>query len=136
MTIDIRRYASAFPDPVFDERSEVVLGIIVASGPDVLSKVARRDLAAALHCIDGDDRIRDVLLRGADENAATSNKDHLVQMKGAEPTLDIALGNLEFLEILQMGFMDTAYPYDCLNLVYRLLPWASDYPFIRTTGCE
>lgn len=51
--------------------------------------------------------------------------------------LDMALGNVDFVEILQMGFMNTAYLYDYLNLGYRLLPSAgSDYPFIRTAGSE
>lgn len=51
--------------------------------------------------------------------------------------LDVALGNVDFLEILQMGYMNTAYLYDYLNLGYRLLPSAgSDYPFIRTAGSE
>jgi hypothetical protein len=51
--------------------------------------------------------------------------------------VDVPLGDVDFLEVLQMGFLNTAYLYDFLNLGFKLLPSAgSDYPFIRTAGSE
>jgi hypothetical protein len=50
---------------------------------------------------------------------------------------DVPLGDVAFLEVQQMGFLNTTYLYDFLNLGFRLLPAAgSDYPFIRTAGSE
>lgn len=51
--------------------------------------------------------------------------------------LDVPLGVVDFLEVLQMGMLNTAYLYDFLNLGYRLLPAAgSDYPYIHIAGSE
>ncbi len=51
--------------------------------------------------------------------------------------LDVPLGVVDFLEILQMGMLNTTYLYDFLNLGYKLLPAAgSDYPFIHIAGSE
>lgn len=51
--------------------------------------------------------------------------------------LDVPAGVVDFLEILQMGTLDTRYFYDFLNLGYRLLPAAgSDYPYIDIAGTE
>jgi len=51
--------------------------------------------------------------------------------------LDVPLGVVDFLEILQMGTLNTSYLYDFLNLGYKLLPAAgSDYPFIHIAGSE
>jgi len=51
--------------------------------------------------------------------------------------LDVPLGVVDFLEILQMGTLNTSYLYDFLNLGYKMLPAAgSDYPFIHIAGSE
>jgi len=51
--------------------------------------------------------------------------------------LDVPLGVVDFVEILQMGMLNTSYFYDFLNLGYKLLPSAgSDYPFIHLAGSE
>jgi len=51
--------------------------------------------------------------------------------------LDVPLGVVDFLEVLQMGMLNTAYLYDFLNLGYQLLPAAgSDYPYIHIAGSE
>ena len=51
--------------------------------------------------------------------------------------LDVPLGHVDFLEILQGGMMNTRYLYDFLNLGFRLLPGAgSDYPYIHLAGTE
>jgi hypothetical protein len=51
--------------------------------------------------------------------------------------LDVPLGAVDFLEILQMSTLNTSYLYDFLNLGYKLLPAAgSDYPFIHMAGSE
>ncbi len=51
--------------------------------------------------------------------------------------LDVPLGVVDFIEILQMGSLNTSYLYDFLNLGYKLLPAAgSDYPFIGIAGSE
>ncbi len=51
--------------------------------------------------------------------------------------LDVPLGVVDFIEVLQMGMLDTGYLYDFLNLGYKLLPSAgSDYPFIHIAGSE
>ena len=51
--------------------------------------------------------------------------------------LDVPLGAVDFVEMLQMGMLNTRYLYDFLNLGYRILPAAgSDYPFIHVAGSE
>ena len=51
--------------------------------------------------------------------------------------LDVPLGHVDFLEILQGGMLDTTCLYDFLNLGFRLLPGAgSDYPYIHVAGTE
>lgn len=51
--------------------------------------------------------------------------------------LDVPFGIVDFVEILQMGMLNTNYLYDFLNLGYKLLPAAgSDYPFIHMAGSE
>ncbi|MGR8949292.1 MAG: CehA/McbA family metallohydrolase [Gammaproteobacteria bacterium] len=51
--------------------------------------------------------------------------------------LDVPLGIVDFLEMLQMGVLNTEYFYDFLNLGYKLLPSAgSDYPYIHIAGAE
>jgi hypothetical protein len=51
--------------------------------------------------------------------------------------LDVPLGVVDFVEILQMGMLNTRYMYDFLNLGYKLLPAAgSDYPYIHVAGSE
>ena len=51
--------------------------------------------------------------------------------------LDVALGIVDFAEILQMGMINTDYYYDFLNLGYKMLPAAgSDFPFILMAGSE
>jgi len=51
--------------------------------------------------------------------------------------LDVPLGVVDFVEILQMGTLNTRYMYDFLNLGYKLLPAAgSDYPYIHMPGSE
>jgi len=51
--------------------------------------------------------------------------------------LDVPLGVVDFVEILQMGMLNTRYMYDFLNLGYKLLPSAgSDYPYIHVPGSE
>lgn len=51
--------------------------------------------------------------------------------------LDVPLGIVDFLEMLQMGVLNTEYLYDFLNLGYKLLPSAgSDYPYIHIAGAE
>lgn len=51
--------------------------------------------------------------------------------------LDVPLGVVDFLEVLQMGMLNTAYLYDFLNMGYQLLPAAgSDYPYIHIAGSE
>ncbi len=50
---------------------------------------------------------------------------------------DVPLGNVSFLEILQLSQLDTGHFYNLLNLGYRLLPSAgSDFPFIETFGAD
>ena len=51
--------------------------------------------------------------------------------------LDVPLGAVDFLEVLQMGHLNTQYLYDFLNLGYRILPAAgSDYPYLHIAGSE
>lgn len=51
--------------------------------------------------------------------------------------LDVPLGQVDFVEMLQMGRLNTRYLYDFLNLGFRLLPAAgSDYPYIHVAGAE
>ena len=51
--------------------------------------------------------------------------------------IDVPLGIVDFLEMLQMGVLNTEYFYDFLNLGYKLLPSAgSDYPYIHIAGAE
>ncbi|WP_035516355.1 CehA/McbA family metallohydrolase [Pseudohaliea rubra] len=51
--------------------------------------------------------------------------------------LGVALGYVDFLEILQMGVLNTRLYYDFLNLGFRLLPSAgSDYPYIDVAGSD
>ncbi|MFM7784171.1 MAG: CehA/McbA family metallohydrolase, partial [Gammaproteobacteria bacterium] len=51
--------------------------------------------------------------------------------------IDVPLGIVDFLEVLQMGLLDTRYLYDFLNLGFRVLPAAgSDYPYIDIAGTE
>ena len=51
--------------------------------------------------------------------------------------LDVPLGIVDFVEMLQMGVMNTEYLYDFLNMGFKLLPSAgSDYPYIHHAGAE
>jgi hypothetical protein len=51
--------------------------------------------------------------------------------------LDVPLGNVDFLEVLQSGLLNTKHLYNFLNLGYKLLPSAgSDYPYIHVAGSE
>lgn len=51
--------------------------------------------------------------------------------------LDVALGVVDFVEMLQMNTLNTDYLYDFLNLGYKVLPAAgSDFPFIQIAGSE
>ena len=56
---------------------------------------------------------------------------------GLALTLDVPLGLVDFIEILQMNRLDTDHLYDFLNMGFRLLPSAgSDYPYIHAIGTE
>jgi len=51
--------------------------------------------------------------------------------------LDVPRGKVDFLEILQLGLMDTGYLYDMLNLGFPIVPSAgSDYPYLDLPGTE
>ncbi len=51
--------------------------------------------------------------------------------------LDVPLGYIDFVEMLQMNTLNTGYLYDFLNMGFRLLPSAgSDYPYIHVAGTE
>lgn len=51
--------------------------------------------------------------------------------------LDVPLGAVDFVEMLQMGMLNTRYLYDFLNLGYKILPAAgSDFPYIHMAGSE
>ena len=51
--------------------------------------------------------------------------------------LDVPLGRVDFVEVLQMGLLNTQHLYNFLNLGYKLLPAAgSDYPYIHIAGTE
>ena len=51
--------------------------------------------------------------------------------------LDVPLGNVDFVEVLQRGLLNTRHLYNFLNLGYKLLPSAgSDYPYIHIAGTE
>ena len=51
--------------------------------------------------------------------------------------LDVPLGRVDFLEVMQKGMLNTEHLYNFLNLGYRLLPAAgSDYPYIHIAGTE
>ena len=51
--------------------------------------------------------------------------------------LDVPLGRVDFLEVMQKGILNTKHLYNFLNLGYRLLPAAgSDYPYIHIAGTE
>ena len=51
--------------------------------------------------------------------------------------LDVPLGQVDFLEVLQGGMLNTKHLYNFLNLGYKLLPSAgSDYPYIHLAGTE
>ena len=51
--------------------------------------------------------------------------------------LDVPLGFVDFLEMLQMNTLNTRYLYDFLNMGFKLLPAAgSDYPYIHVAGTE
>lgn len=51
--------------------------------------------------------------------------------------LGVPLGYVDFLEVLQMGVLNTDHLYNFLNLGYRLLPAAgSDFPYVHMAGAE
>jgi hypothetical protein len=51
--------------------------------------------------------------------------------------MDVPLGRVDFLEVMQKGILNTKHLYNFLNLGYRLLPAAgSDYPYIHIAGTE
>lgn len=51
--------------------------------------------------------------------------------------LDVPLGSVDFLELLQMSTMNTEYLYDFLNMGFKALPSAgSDYPYMHVAGAE
>ena len=51
--------------------------------------------------------------------------------------LDVPFGHVDFLEILQLGGLDTRHLYNFLNLGYRVLAAAgSDYPYMDVVGTE
>jgi len=51
--------------------------------------------------------------------------------------LDIPRGKVDFLEILQIGMINTDYLYDFLNLGFKLVPTGgSDYPYLQLPGTE
>jgi hypothetical protein len=51
--------------------------------------------------------------------------------------LDMPLGAVDFMEVLQMGHLSTDYLFDFLNLGFRVLPSAgSDFPYIHIAGAE
>ena len=51
--------------------------------------------------------------------------------------LDVPSGHVDFLEILQLGGLDTRHLYNFLNLGYELLAGAgSDYPYMDVIGTE
>jgi len=51
--------------------------------------------------------------------------------------LDMPLGRVDFLEVLQSGLLNTKHLYNFLNLGFKLLPAAgSDYPYIHLAGTE
>ncbi|RLA32612.1 MAG: hypothetical protein DRR11_07825 [Gammaproteobacteria bacterium] len=51
--------------------------------------------------------------------------------------IDVALGAVDFVELLQDGVLETQLWYDFLNLGFRLLPMAgSDFPYLSAPGGE
>ena len=51
--------------------------------------------------------------------------------------LDVPFGHVDFLEILQLGGLDTRHLYNFLNLGYEILAGAgSDYPYMDVVGTE
>lgn len=51
--------------------------------------------------------------------------------------LDVPLGHVDFVEMLQWSKLNTSYLYDFLNIGFKMLPAAgSDYPFLDVIGSE
>ncbi|WP_152663827.1 CehA/McbA family metallohydrolase [Sphingomonas sp. SRS2] len=51
--------------------------------------------------------------------------------------LDVPLGIVDFVEVLQLNILGTEYLYDFLNMGFKLLPSAgSDYPYFDVAGSE
>ena len=51
--------------------------------------------------------------------------------------LDVPMGLVDFLEVLQFSMIDTEFLYDFWNLGFRLAPVAgSDFPYINLPGTE
>lgn len=51
--------------------------------------------------------------------------------------LDVPLGHVDFVEMLQWSKLNTSYLYDFLNIGFKILPAAgSDYPFLDVIGSE
>jgi len=51
--------------------------------------------------------------------------------------IDVALGAVDFVELLQDGVLETQLWYDFLNLGFKLLPMAgSDFPYLSAPGGE
>ena len=51
--------------------------------------------------------------------------------------LDVPLGSVDFVEILQLGMLDVDKVYEFWNLGFKLIPTAgSDYPYINLPGTE
>ena len=56
---------------------------------------------------------------------------------GYSLALDVANQHADFIEVLQMGHLNTEYLYDFWNMGFKLLPSAgSDHPFIHIVGSE
>jgi len=51
--------------------------------------------------------------------------------------LDVPLGNVDFVEVLQDGVLETELWYEFLNLGFKLIPTAgSDFPYLSAPGAE
>lgn len=51
--------------------------------------------------------------------------------------LDVPLGSVDFVEVLQLSMLNTDSLYDFLNMGFRLLPSAgSDFPYMHVVGAE
>jgi hypothetical protein len=51
--------------------------------------------------------------------------------------IDVPLGAVDFVEVLQDGVLETALWYDFLNLGFKLIPTAgSDFPYLGAPGAE